>query len=88
MPLFAFANAGVSLEGFIFASFLEQVPLGIVLGLFLGKQLGVFIFSYISIKLKVAQMPSDTSWYNFIWCGSSYWDRFHNEFICRKFSIC
>ena len=69
MPLFAFANAGVSLEGLSFASLLDKVPLGIVLGLFVGKQLGVFIFSYISIKLKVAQMPNDTSWYNFYGVG-------------------
>ena len=69
MPLFAFANAGVSLEGLSFASLLDKVPLGIVLGLFLGKQLGVFIFSYISIKLKVAQMPNNTSWYNFYGVG-------------------
>ena len=69
MPLFAFANAGVSLEGLSFDSLLDKVPLGIVLGLFLGKQLGVFIFSYISIKLKVAQMPSNTSWYNFYGVG-------------------
>ena len=69
MPLFAFANAGVSLEGLSFASLLDKVPLGIVLGLFLGKQLGVFIFSYTSIKLKVAQMPNNTSWYNFYGVG-------------------
>ena len=69
MPLFAFANAGVSLDDLSFASLLDKVPLGIVLGLFLGKQLGVFIFSYISIKLKVAQMPNDTSWYNFYGVG-------------------
>ena len=69
MPLFAFANAGVSLEGLSFASLLDKVPLGIVLGLFLGKQIGVFIFSYVSIKLKVAQMPNDTSWYNFYGVG-------------------
>ena len=69
MPLFAFANAGVSLEGLSFASLLDKVPLGIVLGLFLGKQLGVFMFSYVSIKLKIAQMPNDTSWYNFYGVG-------------------
>ena len=69
MPLFAFANAGVSLEGLSFASLLDKVPLGIVLGLFLGKQLGVFIFSYLSIKLKVAQMPNNTSGYNFYGVG-------------------
>ena len=69
MPLFAFANAGVSLEGLSFSSLLDKVPLGIVLGLFFGKQLGVFVFSYISIKLKFAQMPSNTSWYNFYGVG-------------------
>ena len=69
MPLFAFANAGVSLEGLSLNSLLDKVPLGILLGLFVGKQLGVFIFSYISIKLKIAQMPSNTSWYNFYGVG-------------------
>ena len=69
MPLFAFANAGVSLEGLSFSSLLNKVPLGIVLGLFVGKQLGVFVFSYVSIKLKIAQMPGNSSWYNFYGVG-------------------
>ena len=69
MPLFAFANAGVSLEGLSFSSLFDKVPLGIVLGLFLGKQLGVFLFSYVSIKLKLAQMPSNSNWYNFYGVG-------------------
>ena len=69
MPLFAFANAGVSLEGLSLSSLLDKVPLGIVLGLFLGKQLGVFVFSYVAIKLKIAQMPNNTSWYNFYGVG-------------------
>ena len=69
MPLFAFANAGVSLEGLSFSSLLDKVPLGIVLGLFVGKQLGVFVFSYISIKLRIAKMPSNTNWYNFYGVG-------------------
>ncbi len=69
MPLFAFANAGVSLEGLTFGSLLNKVPLGILLGLFVGKQLGVFVFSYVSIKTKIAQMPNDTSWYNFYGVG-------------------
>ncbi len=69
MPLFAFANAGVSLEGLSLGSLLDKVPLGIVLGLFLGKQLGVFAFSYVAIKTKIAQMPNNTSWYNFYGVG-------------------
>jgi NhaA family Na+:H+ antiporter len=69
MPLFAFANAGVSLEGISFSSLLDKVPLGILLGLFVGKQLGVFIFSYISIKMKLAQMPNNTNWFNLYGVG-------------------
>ena len=69
MPLFAFANAGVSLEGLSFASLLDNVPLGILLGLFVGKQLGVFVFSYMSIKMKIAQMPNDSNWFNFYGVG-------------------
>ena len=69
MPLFAFANAGVSLEGLTFSSLLDKVPLGIVLGLFVGKQLGVFLFSFISIKLKIAKMPSNSNWFNLYGVG-------------------
>ena len=69
MPLFAFANAGVSLEGLSFSSLLDKVPLGIVLGLFVGKQLGVFVFSYVSIKMKVAQMPNNSNWFNLYGVG-------------------
>jgi len=69
MPLFAFANAGVSLDGLTFGSLLNTVPLGILVGLFVGKQLGVFVFSYISIKLKFAQMPNNSNWINFYGVG-------------------
>ena len=62
MPLFALANAGVSLSGMNFDSLLFPVPLGILLGLFIGKQIGVFLFSIISIKLKIAQMPNNANW--------------------------
>ena len=62
MPLFAFANAGVSLDGINLESLLSPVPLGIVLGLFVGKQIGVFLFSIIAIKLKIAQMPNNANW--------------------------
>jgi len=61
MPLFALANAGVSLNGVNLNSLLSPVPLGIVLGLFVGKQVGVFLFSIVAIKLKIAQMPSNSN---------------------------
>ncbi len=69
MPIFAFANAGVSLEGITFGSLLNPVPLGILCGLFIGKQLGVFVFSYISIKLKIADMPNNSNWGTFYGVG-------------------
>ena len=69
MPLFAFANAGVSLEGLTFSSLLLPVPLGILLGLFVGKQVGVFLFSYISIKTGLASLPNNSNWLSFYAVG-------------------
>lgn len=62
MPIFAFANAGVSLDGINLRSLLSPVPLGILCGLFFGKQIGVFLFAYISVKLNLAQKPNNTNW--------------------------
>ena len=62
MPIFAFANAGVSLEGLSLLSLLKPVPLGILLGLFVGKQVGVMIFSFIAVKIGAAQMPDSSNW--------------------------
>jgi len=62
MPLFAFANAGVSLEGLSLSSLMAPVPLGILCGLFFGKQIGVLLFSYVSIKLKFAEAPNNSNW--------------------------
>ena len=62
MPLFALANAGVSLTGVTMNTLMNPVPLGILSGLFFGKQIGVFLFSYLSIKLKIAEMPSNSNW--------------------------
>jgi len=69
MPLFALANAGVNFEGLNFNTLLLPIPLGILLGLFIGKQIGVFIFSYISVKLKFAEMPSNSNWTKFYAVG-------------------
>ena len=62
MPLFAFANAGVNLNGLSFSSLMYPVPLGILCGLFFGKQIGVLLFSYIAIKFKFAEAPNNTNW--------------------------
>ena len=69
MPLFALANAGVSLEGISINKLMKPVPLGIVCGLFFGKQIGVFLFSYLSIKFKIAEMPSNSNWIKFYGVG-------------------
>jgi len=62
MPIFAFANAGVSLGGLSLSSLLQPVPLGILLGLFFGKQVGVMAFSFLAVRLGAAQMPDNSSW--------------------------
>jgi len=57
LPVFAFANGGVDLSGTSMDMLLHPIPLGIALGLFLGKQLGVFGFAWLAIKLGLAQLP-------------------------------
>lgn len=58
LPLFAFANAGVSLDGIHLSDLLSPVPMGIILGLFIGKPLGIFTISWLAVKLGIAQLPS------------------------------
>ncbi|VAW62148.1 Na+/H+ antiporter NhaA type [hydrothermal vent metagenome] len=62
LPLFAFVNAGVDLRQISLNEMWGTVPLGIMLGLFVGKQVGVFGFSWIAIKLKLAKLPENASW--------------------------
>ncbi len=62
LPLFAFVNAGVNITQISFSQMAGPVPLGIILGLFLGKQIGVFGFSWVAIKLKLAKLPQDGNW--------------------------
>ncbi len=62
LPLFAFVNAGVDLRQISLDQMWGSVPLGIMLGLFVGKQLGVFGFSWLAIKLKLAKLPENSSW--------------------------
>ncbi len=62
MPLFAFANAGFSFNGMTPSLLLGSVPLGIILGLFFGKQIGVFSFIWLGDALKIIEKPKDISW--------------------------
>jgi NhaA family Na+:H+ antiporter len=61
LPLFAFANAGVKFDERAVAQLFTGIPLGIAAGLFFGKQAGVFLFSWLAVKLKIAPMP-DITW--------------------------
>ena len=69
MPLFAFANAGVVLNDISINTILSPVPLGIVCGLFFGKQIGVFLFSFLAVKFKLAEMPTNSNWIKFYGVG-------------------
>ncbi|MFK7840102.1 MAG: Na+/H+ antiporter NhaA [Bdellovibrionales bacterium] len=62
LPIFAFANAGVSFEGMGFKSLGDPTTLGIILGLVIGKQLGVFTFLWLCIKSGLSPMPNDVNW--------------------------
>ena len=62
LPIFAFVNAGVDMRALSIEQMAGTVPIGIFLGLFLGKQLGVFGLSWLAIKLKLAPMPQGSTW--------------------------
>ena len=62
LPIFAFANAGVSFSGMKLNLLWDPVTLGIILGLFFGKQIGVMLFTYLGSILKICKLPSDISW--------------------------
>jgi len=61
-PIFAFVNAGIDLRTLDMSQVFNPVSLGIILGLFLGKQMGVFLFVFIAVKLKWAKLPKCTTW--------------------------
>ncbi|MET0192404.1 MAG: Na+/H+ antiporter NhaA [Hyphomicrobiaceae bacterium] len=69
LPLFAFANAGVSLQGLSLAKLLEPVPLGIALGLFIGKPIGIFGVSWLAIRSGLAAKPEGASWLQILGVG-------------------
>jgi NhaA family Na+:H+ antiporter len=76
VPVFAFANAGVSLEGVSLDTLFEPIPLGIAGGLFLGKQLGIVLFCGVAVLLGFAKLPNGASWWGFygtsVLCGIGF----------------
>ncbi len=62
LPIFAFANAGVSFQGMTWDDVFNPVTLGIAKGLFFGKQIGIFAILFIVIKLRLSPMPKNTNW--------------------------
>lgn len=62
LPIFAFANAGINFTGVGIDQITSAVPMGIILGLLVGKQLGVFGFCFIAIKLGIAKLPENVNW--------------------------
>ncbi len=76
IPIFGFANAGVSFAGLGLSTLGQTVPLGIMLGLFLGKQIGVFGFGWLAIRAGLADLPARASWAQFygiaLLCGIGF----------------
>ena len=62
LPVFAFANAGISFEGMTLDQVLHGVPVGVALGLFLGKQIGIFGLCWMFVKFKWASLPTGMTW--------------------------
>jgi NhaA family Na+:H+ antiporter len=62
LPIFAFVNSGVNLQGVTAATFMEPLTLAIIVGLFVGKQVGVFSFAALAIELGYAKIPNGSSW--------------------------
>jgi Na+:H+ antiporter, NhaA family len=72
MPLFALANAGVRIEEGLGSLIADAVPLGVFLGLVLGKQIGITLFSWLAVKSRIATLPSSATWrdiYGIAWLG-------------------
>ena len=76
IPLFAFANAGIDLSGMSLGTLFSGVSLAVMLGLVVGKFVGVFSFSWLAIRLKVVSLPTGTTWQSFasvcIVCGIGF----------------
>ncbi|MCP4124789.1 MAG: Na+/H+ antiporter NhaA [Bacteroidetes bacterium] len=62
MPLFALVNAGIPLKGDLIGALTGSVSLGIIAGLFIGKQIGITLFTWVAVKLKLGELPEDLNW--------------------------
>ena len=76
LPVFSFCNSGIIFEGLDRQALLHDIPLGIALGLFFGKQIGIFRFCWLGIKLRVARLPNEMSFSSLygvaLLCGIGY----------------
>ncbi len=66
LPFFVFCNGGIALTGIKFSTLITPVPLGILLGLFVGKVVGVFLFSSVLIKAKLSKLPENSNWWQLV----------------------
>lgn len=62
LPLFAFANSGISLQGMSFSTLFDPIPLGIAMGLFLGNQSGIMLMSWLAVTTGIARLPAGVNW--------------------------
>jgi NhaA family Na+:H+ antiporter len=69
MPAFAIANTNITFESGMAEGLVSNLGFGIVLGLFLGKPIGIFLISWLSVKLKIAELPSETTWLHVLGLG-------------------
>lgn len=85
LPLFAFANAGVSLSGISIEMLMQPVTLGIAMGLFFGKQIGVMLFTIFGCFFNLCKLPAGVNWKQYY--GMSLVNRFYHESVYRDFSF-
>ena len=83
IPIFGFANAGVSLSGMNGTALLEPVTLGVAGGLFVGKQVGVFAMTWAATRFGWADWPEDASMLQVFWSFGALWDWVHDEPVYR-----
>jgi len=69
MPIFALANTNITFESEMISGLFSNLGMGIILGLFLGKPIGIFIMSWLSVKLKIAELPQSVTWMHVLGLG-------------------